>query len=219
MKVVIIGGRGTAINIADQMVDAHDRFGMDIEVLGLALDDRSGGDSICGYPILCGIRELHGLYGKYEDVRYVYSLYRNDVIHERTEILYSLKIPVEKFCNFVHPTAMVARSSKMGYGNILMANVVLNCNTSLGNFNTVNSGTLLGHDTRIGNNNFFAGHVCVGSLITIGNENFFGLNSSLRGNLSYGSNNLIGMGAVVTKGITDNVIAYGNPARQHSREN
>ena len=31
MKIIIIGGRGTAIVIADQMYDAHKRFGMDIE--------------------------------------------------------------------------------------------------------------------------------------------------------------------------------------------
>ena len=30
MKVVIIGGRGTAIVVADQICDAHDRYGKDI---------------------------------------------------------------------------------------------------------------------------------------------------------------------------------------------
>ena len=49
MKIVIIGGRGTAIVIADQIHDARERFGSNIEVLGLALDDRSGGDSINDY--------------------------------------------------------------------------------------------------------------------------------------------------------------------------
>lgn len=31
MKVILIGGRGTAIVVADQMFDAHERFGMDVE--------------------------------------------------------------------------------------------------------------------------------------------------------------------------------------------
>ena len=52
MKIVIVGGIGTAIVIADQIMDAHERFGEDIEVLGLALDDHTMGDSICGYPII-----------------------------------------------------------------------------------------------------------------------------------------------------------------------
>ena len=65
MKIVIIGGRGTAIVIGDQINDAHNRFGMDIEMLGLALDDHSGGDDVSGYPILCDIKDAYAKYEKY----------------------------------------------------------------------------------------------------------------------------------------------------------
>ena len=57
-KIVIFGGRGTAIVVADQVYDANKRYGMDVEVLGLALDDHSGGDEVCGYPILCDVRTI-----------------------------------------------------------------------------------------------------------------------------------------------------------------
>lgn len=212
MKVILIGGRGTAIVIADQMVDAHDRFGMDIEVLGLALDDLSGGNSISGYPILCGIKELNEKYGHYQDVKFVYSLYRPDVMRERTRILYDLNIPANKFFNFVHPSVMLARSVSIGYGNVLLANVVVNCNAVIGNFNTVNSGTLLGHDIIIGHNNYFAGQVCVGSGLSIGNENFIGLNTSIRNGIIMGNNNIVGMSSNITKNVSDNNVLYGNPA-------
>lgn len=213
MKVIIIGGRGTPTVIADQMTDAHDRFGMDIEVLGFALDDLSGGNSISGYPILCGIRELHEKYGKYDDVRYVYNLYRSDVIQERTNLLYSLNFPLQRFCNFIHPSVMLARSAQMGYGNILLANVVINSNVILGNFNTFNSGTLVGHDTVIGNNNFFAAQVCVGSNLKIGDMNFVGLNSSLKNFITLGNLNLVGMASNVTKSLENNLTVVGNPAK------
>lgn len=211
MKIVFIGGRGTAIVIADQMYDAHERFGLDIEVLGLALDDHSGGDEISGYPILCDIKDAYRKYGNYEDVKFVYQLYRPDVIRERTKILYDLKIPTEKFATFIHPTVMVAKSAKMGYGNILLANVVVNCNAMLGNFNTVNSGTLLGHDITIGNNNYFAGQVCVGSGLHIGNMNFIGLNTSIRNGITIGDGNIVGMATNITKDISNDNIVYGNP--------
>lgn len=51
-KIIIIGGRGTAVVIADQIHDAKQRYNVPIEMLGLALDELSGGDSISGYPIL-----------------------------------------------------------------------------------------------------------------------------------------------------------------------
>lgn len=212
MKIIFIGGRGTAIVVADQMWDAKQRFGMDIEVLGLALDDRSGGDEINGYPILCDIKDLYEKYGKYEDVKFIYQLYRPDVMRERTAILNNLNIPMEKFTNFIHPSVMVAKSAQIGIGNVILANAVVNCNAIIGNFNTVNSGTLLGHDITIGNNNYFAGQVCVGSGLTIGNMNFIGLNTSIRNGITIGDGNIVGMSSNITKSVGDDNVLYGNPA-------
>lgn len=213
MKIILIGGRGTAIVIADQICDAHKRFGVDVEVLGLALDDRSNGDSINGYPILCDIKDLHTQYGSYSDICYIYSLYRPDLMRERTKLLYELNIPQSKFENFVHPSVMLAKSAVMGYGNVILANAVINCNAVIGNFNTVNSGTLLGHDITIGNNNYFAGQVCVGSGLEIGNMNFIGLNSSIRNGIKMGDNNVVGMSSNITKDVENDSIVYGNPAK------
>ena len=212
MKIIFIGGRGTAIVVADQMWDAKQRFGMDIEVLGLALDDHSGGDEISGYPILCDIKDLYEKYGKYEDVKFIYQLYRPDVMRERTAILNNLNIPMEKFTNFIHPSVMVAKSAKIGIGNVILANAVVNCNAIIGNFNTVNSGTLLGHDITIGNNNYFAGQVCFGSGLTIGNMNFIGLNTSIRNGITIGNGNIVGMSSNITKSVGDDNVLYGNPA-------
>ena len=212
MKIVLIGGRGTAIVIADQIWDAKQRFGMDIEVLGLALDDHSGGDEVSGYPILCDIKDAYEKFKKYDDVKFIYQLYRPDLMRERTQILTDLNIPIEKFCNFIHPSVMLAKSAKIGLGNVLLANVVVNCNAILGNFNTVNSGTLLGHDITVGNNNYFAGQVCVGSGLSIGNENFIGLNSSIRNGITIGNNNIVGMSSNITKSVDSNCVLYGNPA-------
>ena len=212
MKIIFIGGRGTAIVVADQMWDAKQRFGMDIEVLGLALDDRSGGDEINGYPILCDIKDLYEKYGKYHDVKFIYQLYRPDVMRERTAILNNLNIPMEKFATFIHPSVMVAKSAKIGVGNVILANAVVNCNAIIGNFNTVNSGTLLGHDITIGNNNYFAGQVCVGSGLSIGNSNFIGLNTSIRNGITIGDGNIVGMSSNITKSVGDDNVLYGNPA-------
>ena len=212
MKIIFIGGRGTAIVVADQMWDAKQRFGMDIEVLGLALDDRSGGDEINGYPILCDIKDLYEKYGQYDDVKFIYQLYRPDVMRERTAILNNLNIPMEKFATFIHPSVMVAKSAKIGVGNVILANAVVNCNAIIGNFNTVNSGTLLGHDITIGNNNYFAGQVCVGSGLSIGNMNFIGLNTSIRNGITIGDGNIVGMYSNFTNSVGDDIVLYGIPA-------
>lgn len=215
MKVIIIGGQGTAIVIADQIYDAHIRYGMDIEVIGLALDDRTMGNEIYGYPILCGIREVYDKYRDVDDVKFIYSLYRNDQIRERTKLLYDLNIPSEKWCNFIHPSALVARSVKMGHGNVVLANCVINAGTKVGNFNTLNSGTLLGHDITVGNNNFFAAQVTVGSMLEIGDMNFFGLNASIKTGVRLGEAILVGQASNVTHSYDHDETIFGNPAMSH----
>lgn len=219
MKIVLIGGRGTAIVVADQIYDAHQRFGMDIEVLGLALDDHSGGDDVSGYPILCDIKDAYKKFEKYDDVKFIYQLYRPDVLRERVQLLESLNIPLEKFANFIHPSVMMAKTAKFGYGNVFLANVVVNCNAVIGNFNTFNSFALIGHDCKMGDYNYFAGHISVGSGMTLGNMNFIGVNSSLRNGLTIGDENIVGMLSNLTKPLGDKAVAYGNPAIEKTKLN
>lgn len=150
-----------------------------------------------------------------DDVKFIFSLYRSDKIRERCKILYDLGIPSEKWYNFIHPSALVARSVKMGYGNVILANCVINSNTVIGNFNTLNSGTLLGHDIKVGNNNFFAAQVTVGSMLEIGDMNFIGLNSAIKQGVSLREANLIGQASNVTKSFDHDEVIYGNPAQSH----
>ncbi|MCK5028107.1 MAG: acetyltransferase [Bacteroidales bacterium] len=211
-KVIIIGGKGTAVIIAEQIYDAVTRFNEKIEFLGFAFDDETMGDTINGFPLLCKTYDAYKKYGSYNDVKFIYSLYRPDLMKVRAELLYSFKIPDEKMYTFIHPSALVTRSAKIGSGSVVLANVIINSNSVIGRNNTFNVGTLIGHDTKLGDNNFFAAQVCVGSNLIIGNGNFVGLNSSLRNFLNIGDYNVVGMQSNVTKNILNEQVLYGNPA-------
>lgn len=212
-KVVIIGGKGTAVVIAEQIYDAHARFGKDIEVIGFAFDDPAYKDGINGWPVLCGTREAYDMFKTDESVKFVFALYRSDVLKERIALRDSLNIPIERFLSFVHPTAYIAKSAQLGFGNIILANCAINNNVVMGNFNTMNTNSLIGHDTHIGNNNFIAAHTCIGSGLKIGNGNFTGLNCSMKNFVQMGDYNLIGMASNVVKDVTDGNVLIGNPAK------
>lgn len=212
-KVVIIGGKGTAVVIAEQIYDAHVRFNRDIEVLGFAFDDPAFRDGINGWPVLCGTRDAYDMFKEEENVKFVFALYRSDVLKERVALRESLNIPMERFLSFVHPTAYIAKSAQLGYGNIILANCAINNNVIMGNFNTMNTNSLIGHDTYIGNNNFIAAHTCIGSGLKIGNGNFTGLNCSIKNFVEIGDYNLIGMASNVVKDLTDGHVMIGNPAK------
>jgi acetyltransferase EpsM len=216
-KIIIIGGKGTPVVIAEQILNAVEKYSVKFELLGFAFDDESFGNEINGIPILDKTYNVYDKYKKFEDVFYVYSLYRSDVIEERVKLRESLKIPIEKYVSFVHPLATVARSAQIGYGNIILANVVINPNVKIGNFNTFNSNSLVGHDTVMGDNNFVAGHSVIGSNLKIGNGNFFGLNSSSKNFIKIGDYNIIGMAANLVKDVQSRQIMIGNPARPLSK--
>jgi acetyltransferase EpsM len=211
-KVIIIGGKGSAVVIAEQIYDTQIKIG-NVEFLGFAFDDETMGDSINDFPILCKTYEAFEKYKKYDDVKFIYQLYRPDLMNERVELLNNFKIPDEKFHKFVHHSATVARSAKIGFGTVIMANSVVNPNVVIGNHCTIHSNTLIGHDTVLGSYNFLAAHNVVGSSSTIGDGNFFGLNSTFNNYLQIGDFNFVGMASNVIKGLDCNQKVYGNPAK------
>ena len=74
-KVVIIGGKGTAVVIAEQIFDAASRFNLNIEVIGFAFDDPAYSKGINGWPVLCGTREAYDKFKNDMDVKFVFALY------------------------------------------------------------------------------------------------------------------------------------------------
>lgn len=213
-KIVIIGGKGTPVVIAEQILNAVEKFDAKYELLGFAFDDESFGKEINGLPIVDKTYNVYKKYEKYKDVGFIFSLYRSDLIQERIKLRDSYGIPINRYINFTHPLATVSRSVKMGYGNIILSNVVINPNVIMGNFNTFNANVLIGHDTVMGDSNFYAGHSVIGSNLKIGNGNFFGLNSSAKNFIKIDDFNIIGMAANVVKDVSHNQVLIGNPAKQ-----
>src|SRR5690625_2510459 len=112
-KIVIIGGKGTAVVIAEQIYDGISKFNLDLEILGFAFDDDSFGEEINGFPIVAKTYEVYEKFKDHQDVYFIFSLYRSDLIEERISLRESYRIPKERFITFVHPLATVTKSVKM----------------------------------------------------------------------------------------------------------
>lgn len=212
-KIIIIGGKGSAVVVAEQMYDSQIKTGS-VEVLGFAFDDPAFYPEIAGFPVLCKTYEAYEKYGKYDDVKFVFQIYRPDLIKERIRLRDGYGIPMDRWATFVHHSAYVARSAVLGPGTLVMANAVVNTNARLGCFNTVMSGSLIGHDNVIGDSNFFAAHCVIGSNNKIGSGCFFGLNVSMNNYITVGDYVFAGMASNVIRSIPDEAMVYGNPARQ-----
>lgn len=216
-KIIVIGGKGSAVIVGEQIYDANNK-GAKVEFLGFAFDDESYGSEIAGFPIVSKTREVFEKFKKYPDVKFIYQLYRPDVMRERIDLLNSYGIPLDRYATFIHPSVVVSKSSKIGHGTAIMANCVINSNAIIGNHCTVHSNSLIGHDTQIGDYNFIAAHNVIGSNNVIGNANFFGLNSTFNNYINIGSYCFVGMASNVIKGFPDATKVYGNPAKEFTKE-
>jgi len=211
-KIIVIGGKGSAVVVAEQIYDAQKK-GANVEFLGYAFDDENFGESINGFPILEKTYNVYQKYDRYDDVKFIYQLYRPDLIKERILLLESFNIPLSRYATFVHPSAIISNSALIEPGAAVMANVVVNSNAYLGRHCTIHSNSLIGHDTKIGNNTFVAAHSVLGSNMKVGKGCFIGLNTTFNNYINIGDYGFVAMGSNVIKDMGNNASVRGNPAK------
>lgn len=212
-KVILIGDKGSCIDIAEEIQDAHDHYGMDIEVIGFAFDDSVYAEGINGWPVLCGTKDVWPRYKDSANVFFVFGMFRCDIVRDHFALRDCNGIPAERYLTFIHPMAYIGRNVRLGSGTIVMANATIKNDVVLGTCNFVNSGVNIGYGCNIGNDNFFATHACLGSSITVGHRNFIGQNSCIRTPSVIGDYNRIGMCANVLNSISHDLMMIGNPAK------
>ncbi len=210
-RVIIFGGKGTAVNIAEQIEDARLHYGNPIRIEGFAIDDPALGKEISGFPVVCGTREASEKY-RDSEVEFIYALYRPDLMPQRLALVRELAIPLERFTNFIHPLAYVSSSTVMGHGNVILSHACLQHGVALGNFNIVNSHVVLEHEAKIADGCFLAASACVGARVRIGSAVFVGLNSTLREDVNIADNAFVGMASGLLQSVADGAVVYGLPA-------
>lgn len=209
-KVIIIGGVGNGTVISSTVEDIM-RESNEWELLGF-LDDRiEVGGELNGFPILGKVDEAPRFNSK--DCYFVYSMIRVKQHRERIERLQSLGVPDEKFAVLKHPTAVVSRNVRLGYGVVLMPGVIISPDVTIGNHTQLYANSFVGHDTEVGNHCFIANNASVGGHVIVKEGVHIGSNSSIIERITLGKWSLVGLGAVVLKDVEPFTTVVGNPAR------
>ena len=211
-KVIIIGGKSSATLIADHIYDAQHKHGMPIEFIGFAYDDEPIGTDINGFPVLSTVADVYEKYKDDKEVKFIFQLYDIQSMQKTIDFKDSLAIPLDRYCTFIHPNCMIARSASIGIGTIILAHTVVNSKARVGQFNSLMSGVTIGHDAVVGNYNLVATQAVVANII-MGDRNFIGINSTTNNKITIGDDCMIGMASNVVKDVPSGTKCFGNPAK------
>lgn len=123
------------------------------------------------------------------------------------------KLGDREYLTVIHPSAQKAESVKLGYGNVVMAGVILNPYAKVGNHCILNTGASIDHDCVIHDFVHIAPHCTLCGEVEVGEGTWVGAGTTIIQGIHIGKNCFIGAGAVVVKDIPDGSLCYGNPAR------
>lgn len=117
----------------------------------------------------------------------------------------------------IHPSAIVSPTAEVGVGAVIMPQVVVNAESSIGQFAILNTSCVVEHDCVIG----FAAHIAprasMGGNVRIGELALLGVGAVVRPHASIGDYAIVGSGSVVIGDVRPSVTVVGAPARPYRR--
>ena len=201
-KVIILGAGAHAAEI-EGYVSENNNQNEKIEIIGYY--DNNENNNWEKYklkkPLLGGIQE----YQPNDDIGVLIGFAN---IQFRKELIQFYLKKNATFVNFIHHTAFVFDSAKIGIGNVICRNCLVGPNVNIGNFNTLNNFSTIGHDSSIGDNNILCPNVGFSGSTTVGDNNFFSLNSVTIPNINIENDNVIAPNMTIDKNISSNSTVF-----------
>jgi sugar O-acyltransferase (sialic acid O-acetyltransferase NeuD family) len=115
------------------------------------------------------------------------------------------------FFNSIHPSAVLSQHIKMGEGNTVMAGVLINPDTVIGNHCILNTGASIDHDCSIGDFVHISPQVTLCGNVIIGEGAHIGAAAVVLPGVKIGRWATVGAGAVVLKEVPEGTTVVGNP--------
>ncbi len=206
-KIIIIGTSGHAAELWEYVQYANRLNPAEsMEIVGF-IDDQDDTYRHYGFPQpfigpITGHQPLNG-------VQYLMGIAN---LKFRQMVIEDLKRDGASFTGFIHPTALIASSAKIGEGVVISHNASVGPMAQIGNFCILNSRCTIGHDSILGDYNFISPQVAISGNTIIGSNNLLGTNSATIPGIKIGDRNKIGAGAVVIKDVPSDVTVVGNKA-------
>jgi len=118
----------------------------------------------------------------------------------------------------VHPSAVVARTARVGEATVVCAAAVINPDAVVGIAAIINSGAVVEHDCVVGDFAHVSPGAVLGGAATAGHRAHVGAGAVVLPLRRAGDDAVLGAGAVVTRDVPGGATVVGVPARARSGE-
>lgn len=205
-RLCIVGGRpdGSSKVVLDIAL-----LNASVEVAGFFDDDRSlWGSTIEGIQVVGGVDLLAGDGYK----KSCFALAFADPIQKEKVFEKLVSWGLEPL-NLIHPSAVVARNTKVGRSVWMAANVAVNSGTTIGDGVVLNTGCTVDHDCVIESYANISPGCHVSGRTRIGQYSFLGTGAVTIPDVTVGKRCIVGAGTVVLNNVPDSSTIVGVPGR------
>ena len=126
--------------------------------------------------------------------------------HLNSQKYQEAKLKGYEIFSFIHPSAFVAPSAKIGENVLIFPHVVIEPRAKIGNGVFIRSAAYVSHETEIGAFSYLAPRCAFSGKIKTGEHCFFGTNSTVRDRVKIGNDVIVGAGAVVLNDLPDQTV-------------
>lgn len=125
-----------------------------------------------------------------------------------------LKAKGAAFASLIHPSAVIAKSAKLGEGVVVCPQAFVSADAVVGDLCAINGNASVGHDVRLGSFSTLSSHVDLTGWVQVDECVFFGSGARVLPKVRIGLGARIGAGAVVMRSVPTDAVMYAQPAKR-----
>ena len=207
MNIVLFGG-GNQAHYTIDIIEKEAKH----KIIGIIDSIHPIGSIRFGYKILGRQEDLSSLIAEYQIEGGLITIGDNWGRYKVYQEIIKIN-PNFEFVNAIHPSVIIGNNVVLGKGITAMAGVIFNPKSIIGDFTFFATGAQIEHDCVINEFASVSAGSVMGGYVNIGKFSAITLGVTILDRITIGENTVVGAGSLVLNDITDNILAYGNPAK------
>ena len=206
-KILIIGASGHAKVIVD-IIERQNIY----KIFGFLDTYKQKGSRLLNYEILGTENDLNQIAIKNNITGCFIAIGDNYTRKKMADKICELNSKI-KFINAIHPTAVIGKNVKLGHGIAVMAGVIINSDSNIGNFCILNTKSLLEHDGKMEDYSSISSGVITGGNLWLKESSAICIGATVLENIVIEKDTVVGANSLVNKNVPSQVVTYGVPAK------